>query len=312
MTFAGVPDGPGNATAESGTIARRAMNDTAGEAARPGQGSPTSTAPQPDPASVMEYAARIALGMAGIVVGAVARAAAEALRREAPSSPETALDDGPRPRPLVPLLAGASARLALDTASLGVRAASSLGRSGLAALSFLTSPAVVRRPLERARSTAMDLDERWRLEREHDEDLAAELFAWLAPSMIEVVLDRIDLTDVVLSHLDLDRITDAIDVEGIAERINIGRLTERLNVDALVARVDVEAVVRRVDAPALAREVIDEIDLTGIIRESTGTIADETVEGIRAYGMTADRALSRYVDHILRRNGRRDEPDPSR
>jgi hypothetical protein len=45
------------------------------------------------------------------------------------------------------------------------------------------------------------------------------------------------------------------------------------------------------------------VDLPRIVRESIGTMADEKVEGPRARGIMADRAVTGLVDRLLRRNG---------
>jgi hypothetical protein len=65
--------------------------------------------------------------------------------------------------------------------------------------------------------------------------------------------------------------------------------------------VDVDAVVARVDLPGLTEQVMDEVDLGEIIRESSSTMANETVDTLRVQGMRADRLVSRVVDRILQR-----------
>jgi len=100
----------------------------------------------------------------------------------------------------------------------------------------------------------------------------------------------------------------------------LNRLVERLDLDAVTAKIDVEAIVERLDLAKIAQEVIDELDLAAIamnvveeidlpriVRESTGTMANETVEGIRAQGMNADQAVGRLVDRLLRRASDRDD-----
>jgi len=77
---------------------------------------------------------------------------------------------------------------------------------------------------------------------------------------------------------------------------------DRIDVDAVAAKLDVEAVVRRLDLAAIAREVVDELDLPEIIRESMGSMTGETVGGIRVQSMNADRAISRLVDRLLQRS----------
>jgi hypothetical protein len=156
---------------------------------------------------------------------------------------------------------------------------------------------------------------------------------------VDRLLDRLDL-NAIASRLDLDRlvegvdlnrvvarvdingIVDRIDLQAIVDRVDVNAVAAKLDLDAVVARMDVEAIVRRIDLVAIANEVIqrldlasiaegviEEIDLPKIVRESTGTMANETVEGIRAQSMSADRAVSRVVDRLLRRDGERDDAE---
>ena len=78
----------------------------------------------------------------------------------------------------------------------------------------------------------------------------------------------------------------------------------RADLDAAVARVDLDAVIARVDLVAIVEEVLDEIDLPAIIRDSTGSMASETVRGVRMTGISADDAISRAVDRALFRRRR--------
>ena len=97
------------------------------------------------------------------------------------------------------------------------------------------------------------------------------------PVLLDQVLSRMDLTELVLRNLDVDRV---------------------------VAAVDLDAAVARVDLVALVEEVIAAVDLPGIIRDSTGSMASETVRGARMTGITIDEAISRTVERRLFR-GRR-------
>jgi hypothetical protein len=121
------------------------------------------------------------------------------------------------------------------------------------------------------RGQVVQLDKRW-------QSLAARAEGASVTNLEKAlgwVIDRIDPTSVVLSRIDIDQI--------IAERI------------------DVEAVVRRVDVVAVARQVIDELDLPEIVRDSSQTMAAETVDGLRRHGMDADRSLAEFIDRVLRR-----------
>ncbi len=303
----------------------------------------------PDPMELIERAIHITFGLASLAAGLVTQAVAVSLREEGSESPDDGADDEESPpKPLLPILVGASIGVAIETGRLGVRAASTLGRSMAPWASFATSPRFVRDRLERARKAAEDFDGRWREEQAEGEEDAGAFLRALVPKVIEAVLDQVDLTEVVLEldldrvvkGLDLDRVLDRIDVDAIAgridldrivagvdlrrvmERIDIQDIVDRVDIDAVAARIDIESVVQRIDLGAIAqrvidqldlgtiaKDVIDEINLSQIVRESTGTMANETVEGIRVQGMGADRAVSRFVDRVLRRDGERDDAE---
>jgi hypothetical protein len=69
--------------------------------------------------------------------------------------------------------------------------------------------------------------------------------------------------------------------------------------------VDLDAIVARIDLPRLTEQVIDEVDLGELIRESSSTMASETVDALRVQGMRADGLVSRLVDRVLLRQGQR-------
>jgi hypothetical protein len=140
---------------------------------------------------------------------------------------------------------------------------------------------------------------------------------------LDEVIARVDL-DTVVARIDIDRIVERIDLRAIVERVPVDDVVSRLDLDAIVARVDIDGVVRRVDIQAvadridlqalverldlttIANEVIEEIDLTGIIQEAMGSMTTETVGGIRVQSMNADRAIARLVGRVLGRDT--DEP----
>ena len=146
---------------------------------------------------------------------------------------------------------------------------------------------------------------------------------------LDQVIDRLDLDrmiarldiDAIVSRIDFDRIIERIDVRAIVGRIPVDDVVSRLDIDAIVAgvdidrvvsrvdvqsvadRIDLQALVERLDLAAIANEVIEEIDLTGIIQEAMGSMTTETVGGIRVQSMNADRAIARLVGRVLGRAG---------
>jgi hypothetical protein len=71
--------------------------------------------------------------------------------------------------------------------------------------------------------------------------------------------------------------------------------------DRLVPAVAAE-VMKRIDMAGLAEGVIAEVDLAEIIRQSTGSVASDTVRGVRMQGISGDQAVGRVVGRLrLRR-----------
>lgn len=176
--------------------------------------------------------------------------------------------------------------------------------------------------------------ERGRQERIAVERYVVELAHVLVPRVIEAVLNEIDLTAIVIDHVDLDaavagvdidaiaarldfnavvdrvpieRVIDRVDVDAVADRLDLDRAVKRVDIDAVIAsadvdqvasRLDVEAVINRVDLVAIARKLLDELDLPEIIRQSTGSMASDTVRGVRVRSFEADQVVSRTVDRF--------------
>ena len=123
----------------------------------------------------------------------------------------------------------------------------------------------------------------------------AAVESWLGqvvPRLLEAVLDRLDLTDLVVRRVDLDQVARSLDVQAVGDRLDL---------DALAARLDLIG---------LAEQVIVGIDLPQLIRDSTGSVASEGIAGVRLQGMEADQAVGHLVDRLLRRRPRRPQPLP--
>jgi hypothetical protein len=125
---------------------------------------------------------------------------------------------------------------------------------------------------------------------------------------LDVAVSRVDL-DAVVGRLDLDRIVrERVDLDRIVSTVDIDAIAARIDIDAIAARIDIDAVLNRIDLVGLAEDVIAEVDLPEIIRESTGTMASDTVRGVRMQGITADEAIGRAVNRL--RRGRRGPAPP--
>jgi predicted RNase H-like nuclease len=106
---------------------------------------------------------------------------------------------------------------------------------------------------------------------------------------IDSIVDRLDL-DALAARIDVDAVLDRVDLTSVAK--------ERLDIDAVMRTVDIDSIVDRLDLVALANEVIAAIDLPAIIRQSSGSLASETVRNVRIQSIEADRAVERVIDRF--------------
>lgn len=131
----------------------------------------------------------------------------------------------------------------------------------------------------------------------------------IVPEVLVRVLDRIDLTSIVLSRVDLERLaTEVLDRLDLTELV-LTRVDLATVVNSAVESIDLNTLIRtQVDVAGLAEEVIDEVDLPEIIRDSTSGVATVVIDGARMSAVSGDELVNRWVDRILlRRKARRTE-----
>ncbi|HEY0691520.1 MAG TPA: hypothetical protein VGD71_21075 [Kribbella sp.] len=174
------------------------------------------------------------------------------------------------------------------------------------------------------------------------DELKRELLAVLdsmVPTVVAALLQRIDLTETVKRYVDLDSIVAEVDLDAAAVRLDLDGLLDRLeltkivkervdlddvaaaidldkvvahlDLNAVVVRLDLDALIDRIDLVGLAEGVIAEVDLPEIIRESTSSVASDTVRGVRMQGIFGDEALGRAVGRLRLRRSRRAATAPS-
>jgi hypothetical protein len=253
-----------------------------------------------EPAEALDRATRIALGAAGLAL-AVLRAL---LERPQPAGQEVrvagaTVTAAPRPAGMLRMLPAAALGLGLEAQRRSLDAATALGARLAPPLSAAARPAaaLAGRPLAVA-WRRLDLDgwaARGLAEQRRNQQAAAEATSRLVGAIVAAVLDEVDLNGVV-ARVDLDAIAARIDLDAIAARIDL---------DAIAARIDLNAIVASLDLAGLTEQVIDEVDLGEIIRESSGSMATETVDALRVQGMRGDQLVSRLVDRVLLRKGER-------
>jgi hypothetical protein len=244
-----------------------------------------------EPAEALDRATRIALGAAGLAL-AVLRAL---LERPQPAGQEVRVAGAtvtavPRPAGMLRLLPAAALGLGLEAQRRSLDAAVALGARLAPPLSAAARPAaaLAGRPLAVA-WRRLDLDgwaARGLAEQRRNQQAAAEAASQLVGAIVAAVLDEVDL-------------------DGVVARVDLDRIAARIDLDAIAARIDLNAIVSRLDLAGLTEQVIDEVDLGEIIRESSGTMATETVDALRVQGMRADHLLSRLVDRVLLRKEER-------
>jgi len=205
---------------------------------------------------------------------------------------------------------------ALGAASLATGAAASVTRRLARAASpvgrAVLHPPVVDERLHPARAVDA-LAERGRDARVAGGLDLERVVAAVVPTVVQEVLDTLDLTalvrervdvdalvasvdiDAIVDRVDIDKIVDRVDIDRIVDRVDIDRIIDRVDVDAIVRRVDIGAIVDRVDIDAIAKRIdleaiVDRIDIDAIVARVNVeavvrqvdliALAEEIVEGI--------------------------------
>jgi hypothetical protein len=127
---------------------------------------------------------------------------------------------------------------AVGTLRLGARISHGRSSAGLARLAYRGGH--IREALERA---------------------TAEVVRWILPLALESALAAIDLTDLILAHVDLDALAKALDVDAVVARVDIDAAVARVDLDGVAARLDLNAIIDRADLD----RAVSGVDLNAII-----------------------------------------------
>lgn len=128
----------------------------------------------------------------------------------------------------------------------------------------------------------------------------------VVPPVLSAVIDRLDLTRIVIERVDLTRV-----VRATLDQMDLTELVlERVDVDRIVDRADLGRIIDRLPLTDLANYIIDEIDLPQIIRESTGGIATDAMNAVRIQSIGVDQVMTRITDAILLRRRARSTSAP--
>lgn len=75
-------------------------------------------------------------------------------------------------------------------------------------------------------------------------------------------------------------------------------------VEVVLDELDITTLVReKVDLAGLTNQVIDEVDLPAIIRNSTASVTADVMTDVRGQSERADDVVANFVDRLLGRNG---------
>lgn len=127
---------------------------------------------------------------------------------------------------------------------------------------------------------------------------------------LDAIVGRLDLNAIV-DTVDLQRQIQRVDVDAIAASLDVDAVASRIDVDAIAARIDLDAIIGRIDLLGLADQIIDGVDLPQIIRDSTGSLSEEAVRGVRSQGMQADDAVAGFVGRLFGRDRHEHEAAPT-
>ena len=108
---------------------------------------------------------------------------------------------------------------------------------------------------------------------------------------------RVEVAEVFLAKAGpqtLDALLARIDVEAVINRVDLDSVVQRVDLDAVLERVDVDRVVSKVDVNGFVGDVISDLEVAGLLRDSTGALATSTVGALRSQvGGVANRLTGR-------------------
>jgi hypothetical protein len=98
-----------------------------------------------------------------------------------------------------------------------------------------------------------------------------------------------------------------ITVNAVISRVNITEIViQHVDINAIVARANIDPILDRIPMAEIADYVIEEIDLPALVRESTGGVADNILGLLRFQAIETDNFISSVVDKVLFRNRTQD------
>ncbi len=115
---------------------------------------------------------------------------------------------------------------------------------------------------------------------------------------VEGIIDRVDV-EKIIDRVDVEKIIDRVDVEKIIDRVDVEKIIDRVDINGIVGRVDMQGIMGQIDIAPMAQDIIATVDIGAIVRESTGSITGDAVDGGRLTAMRIDGFIDRVADRIL-------------
>ncbi|MGB3699451.1 MAG: hypothetical protein WBA05_18665 [Gordonia sp. (in: high G+C Gram-positive bacteria)] len=144
---------------------------------------------------------------------------------------------------------------------------------------------------------------------------AVDLNRVLAAIDLQPVVERIDL-NALLARVDLDGLLQTVDLNPILARLDLNPVLTGVDVEAIIARIDLDEVIGSVDLDAVlanidlvvvGNRVIDGVDLSSIVRDAGSTVTTEMISDVRTGSERADDVVEGFVNRVLRRKSDDDE-----
>jgi hypothetical protein len=115
---------------------------------------------------------------------------------------------------------------------------------------------------------------------------------------VEGIIDRVDV-EKIIDRVDVEKIIDRVDVEKIIDRVDVEKIIDRVDINGIVGRVDMQGIMGKIDIAPMAQDIIATVDIGAIVRESTGSITGDAVDGGRVTAMRIDGFVDRVTDRVL-------------
>ena len=205
---------------------------------------PKEEAAPPPRVDLAEQAAKAAVGLAALAVES-----SVAILRRISGLPG---QDDERAEPVgLGLLAGAGLGFIMEAGRAAAAAADVARRTVVPPAAFVAGT-FLDAPRRAGQDRAAEWNEAWLAERPDAQAVAQAVLTETIQRAVNAVLDQIDLTQVVLDRVDLDRVIASVDLDKAVERVDLNEVIDH---------VDIERIIAKLDLAKLSLEVIDQIDL---------------------------------------------------